>query len=126
MNRDQMFYRCPGAKALGGTYLEGWQLTLPFFANIEAAEGEKTPAAIWEITDKDEKELDKYEGYKNNCYYKTNIETIVNGKHLSVMLYVMTKEYKNSGKVGRSGYVEGILKGYRDFGFDGGEFRPKK
>ena len=45
MNIKQMEYRCPDAKIIGKTYLENWELTMPFYANIEMEKGKKTPIA---------------------------------------------------------------------------------
>jgi hypothetical protein len=41
------------------------------------------------------------------------------------MAYVMTDEYKKRDYKARSGYVEQILRGYRDAGFDEAEFQPR-
>ena len=42
------------------------------------------------------------------------------------MAYIMTDEYKKSGKVPRSGYKDQILRGYREAGFDEEEFQPRE
>lgn len=39
------------------------------------------------------------------------------------MAYVMTEEYKKTKKTPRSGYIEQILKGYREAGFNKEEFQ---
>ena len=75
MDKSQMTNRCPGASVLGKTYLEGWELTMPFYANIEPVKGKRTPALVWEITADDERALNRYEGYPNRyClrYCKTS------------------------------------------------------
>jgi len=123
MNKTQMAKRCPGAKVLGKTYLENWALTLPHYANIERSEGKKTPAVVWEITSKNEKALDRYEGYPY-AYDKLNMIVNVDGKRMSAMAYVMTAEYKNYAEKPYSGYLAQILQGYRDAGFTEAEFQP--
>ena len=55
--------RCPDAKIIGKTYLENWELNMPFYANIEMKKGKKTPILLWEISAQDEAKLDRYEGY---------------------------------------------------------------
>lgn len=125
MDKTQMEIRCPGAKVLGRTYLENWMLTLPHYANIERSKGKRTPALIWEITSKNEKVLDRYEGYPE-CYDKIDIIICVDGKRMSAMAYVMTDEYKKCDKKPRSGYINQILQGYRDAGFDEAEFQPSE
>ena len=122
MDRTQMLTRCPNAILTGKTYLENWELTMPHYANIERKEGKKTPALVWQITNKDETVLDSYEGYPK-AYGKINAIVKIDGKPVSAMAYVMTEEYKKTKKTPRSGYIEQILKGYREAGFNKEEFQ---
>ncbi|HZK39143.1 MAG TPA: gamma-glutamylcyclotransferase family protein [Clostridia bacterium] len=124
MDKSQMMKRCREAVVAGSSYLENWELTLPFYANIEPAEGKKTPVLLWEITDQDEERLDKYEGYPKG-YDKTEIIVNLNGKHVTAMAYVMTEDYKQIKKQPREGYENQILQGYRNAGFSEEEFRPR-
>ena len=103
---------------------ENWELTLPFYANIEPAEGKKTPVLLWEITDQDEERLDECEGYPKG-YDKTEIIVNLNGKHVTAMAYVMTEDYKQIKKQPREGYRDQILQGYRDAGFSEQKFQPR-
>lgn len=121
MNKEQMHKRCPDAKVVGKTYLKDWELTIPFYANIEPNKGEKTPALIWEISNNDEIELDRYEVYPI-FYDKKELIVNIEGKDLSVMAYIMTDRYKNENKTPREDYIDIILKGYEDAGFDRNEF----
>lgn len=116
MDKSQMILRCPNAIVIGKTYLENWELTMPFYANIERKKGKKTPVLIWEITNRDEITLSHYEGYPK-LYDKTDIIVNIDGNFVSAMAYVMTDEYKKCDKTPRSGYIEQILRGYRDAGF---------
>ncbi|WAA08953.1 gamma-glutamylcyclotransferase family protein [Fervidibacillus albus] len=124
MDQSQMLKRCPNAKRIGKTYLKDWELTIPFYANIEKKKGKQTPAFVWEINESDENNLNIYEGYPR-CYDKTNIVINVEGKTVSAMAYVMTEQYKNKDKQPRDGYIEQILRGYREAGFDEAEFQPR-
>lgn len=117
MNRNQMKERCEGASFVGTTYLHGWELTIPFYANIEKNSNEKTPAVIWEISAKDEEILNGYEGYPR-MYNKKEVIIEVNNIEMTSMVYIMTDEYKKSNKSAREGYIEGIIDGYVDAGFD--------
>lgn len=120
MDKTQMEKRCPGAKVFGKTYLENWELTLPHYANIERSQKKKAPAFIWEITNENENSLDRYEGYPN-LYDKIEIIVNIDGKLMSAMAYVMTDEYKKRDNKPRRGYIDQILRGYRDAGFDEAE-----
>lgn len=125
MDKTQMETRCPGARVLGITYLENWELTLPHFADIVRSEGKKTPSLIWEITNENESSLDRCEGYPTH-YDKIDIIANIDGKLMSAMAYVMTDEYKKRDNKPHSGYIDRILRGYRDAGFDEAEFQPSE
>ena len=124
MNKKQMEYRCPGAKMIGKTYLENWELTMPFYANIKMKKGKRTPILIWEISADDEEKLDRYEGYPKG-YGKKDIMVNINNTMVSAMAYIMTDEYKKENNVPRNGYIDGIIRGYVDAGFDESEFKPR-
>jgi len=124
MNKKQMEYRCPDAKIIGKTYLENWELTMPFYANIEIKKGKKTPILLWEISAKDEAKLDRYEVYPRG-YDKKDLLVNVNNSVVSAMAYIMTDEYKKKDGIAYSGYIEGIIQGYVDAGFDKSEFNPR-
>ena len=63
--------------------------------------------------------MDRYEGYR--CYIKKNILALFDDKLISVMVYIMTDAYKKV--IERQGrYVEGIIKGYLDAGFEKEDF----
>jgi len=126
MNKNQMQDRCKNAVCVGSAYIEDWQLTLPFYANIEPQKGSCTPALVWEIDEDDESALDIYEGYQNQCYNKTDIIITVNNHRVSAMAYVMTRKYKRSEKKAPDpdGYVGRIKQGYKDAGFNEDEFKP--
>lgn len=114
MNKKQMKERCRGASLVGSTYLYGWELTIPFYANIERYSNGKIPAVIWEISEKDEEVLNRYEGY----IIKIEVIVKVNNIEVTAMVYVMTEEYKRSDKRARERYIGGIIDGYVDAGFD--------
>lgn len=124
MNKEQMKYRCPDAKIIGKTYLKDWELTIPFYANIEMKNGTLTPILLWEISAEDEAKLDRYEGYPN-LYDKKDFLVSINNTLVSAMAYIMTDKYKVKDKIARDWYVEGVIQGYIDAGFDKSEFNPR-
>lgn len=123
MSKNQMLTRCHSAICGGKAHIEDWQLTMPFFANIEPSKGSLTPGLLWEINASDERMLDRHEGYPS-CYVKTNTIVVANGLRLSAMAYVMTDTHKQSGRTASKAYVECIIQGYRDAGFSESEFNP--
>ena len=110
MNLEQMERRCPGARVTGRGWLKDHRL---FFAgrseaavaSIEPAEGHAVPVVLWEITPRDEQELDRYEGYP--WFY---------GKQVSAMVYVMGPGFAY-GAPSKS-YLDCIREGYASAGFD--------
>ena len=68
LNIRQMKYRCPGAKLYGRGVIEDYALQFKgqphgAFATIAPKEGASVPVAVWEISEKNEQALDRYEGY---------------------------------------------------------------
>ncbi len=64
MDPDGMEQRCPGAGALGKATLKGYALRFRGgLANIEPVEGREVEGVLWEITERDLKALDRFEGY---------------------------------------------------------------
>jgi hypothetical protein len=124
----QMKSRCPFAKLVGKTYIRNWRLVFHHYADIEPGDDCITPALVWEISDDDEKKLDKYEGYPEH-YIKIDIAVEVNGKYVQVMAYIMTDWKKNDEQKSQhppsEQYLECILQGYRDAGFSDEEFSER-
>lgn len=74
---EQMAYRCPDAKIAGQAVLAGWELLFRGCATIAPNPKKNTPVLVWEISERDEGNLDLYEGYPN--YYRKedlNIELL--------------------------------------------------
>lgn len=67
---EQMKHRTPEAKIIGVGILEGWQLLFRYHATVERNPKKNTPVLVWEISEQDEKNLDRYEGFPQ-YYIKT-------------------------------------------------------
>ena len=69
MVSEQMAWRCLEAKLIGTGYLEGARLEFYLHATVErtALKSDRVPVAVWEINNRDERSLDRYEGFPN--YY---------------------------------------------------------
>lgn len=102
-----MAYRCPNAKIVGTMTLKDWKLVFRKHANIEPCKGSEVPVLIWEITEADEKRLDKYEGVPKSCAKKYLPEG---------MVYVMAK--KREIEAPTPEYLKKIESGYEKFGFN--------
>ena len=130
LSLHQMDYRCPDARIVGTAEIENYRLVYKGsgsgnYATIEPAEGYEVPVLVWEISERDEKNLDRYEGYKETgyCFYtKEYMEVEVESwdgqstARLEAMVYIMDPE-RDYGLP--SVYYENVLReGYRRFGFD--------
>jgi gamma-glutamylcyclotransferase (GGCT)/AIG2-like uncharacterized protein YtfP len=114
LNLLQMGKRCPTAKVIGTTMLDGWQLTFRGVATIEPKPYAQTPVAIWEIDKDSEYALDLYEGYPR-LYRKETMPVNIDGKTIQAMVYIM-----NSGKpcMPSKYYFDVIRQGYIDTGLN--------
>ena len=118
---EQMKYRCPDAKVIGMAAIKDWKLVFRVHATIEPAEGRVVPALIWEIGDRDERNLDRYEGAPS--YYRKEDMTVTmtgldgkNPQEVTAMVYLM-----NDGHPVRTpmkSYYDVLEEGYTRFGFN--------
>lgn len=104
---EQMTHRCPDAKIVGTTLLKDWKLVFKHYADIEPCKDSEVPVLIWEISEADEKRLDKYEGVPKSYVKKYLPEG---------MVYVMAK--KRKVEIPQQEYLDKIKSGYEKFGFD--------
>ena len=123
MNVVQMQWRCPDAEVVGTGMLEGWKLTFRGngrcgVANIEPEEGSSVPVVIWKISPRDERNLDRYEGWPH-LYIKDYVDVTYRDRKVSGMAYIMTDGHKISGPSGS--YLNTIAEGYDAFGLDASE-----
>lgn len=126
LNIPQMRMRCPGARIIGTSVIEDYQLLFKgsktgSYLTIEPMEGAEVPVVIWEVTETDEKALDRYEGYPN-FYYKTEMTLDIKGirtgkiRKRQAFVYIMHEERELG--IPSWYYVNTCLDGYRAFGFD--------
>ncbi|MBR4120297.1 MAG: gamma-glutamylcyclotransferase [Spirochaetales bacterium] len=128
MNTHQMLEeRCPTAKDLGISYLNGYRLLFRankngnVYATIEDDASSSVPVVLWAIDKECEDTLDRREGwFRNNpassYYLKKVISIDFNGESVPGIVYIMT----NYGKEGTpsDAYLNRILEGYQEHGID--------
>ena len=126
MNIPQMRMRCSGARIIGTSVIKDYQLLFKgsktgSYLTIEPMEGAEVPVVIWEVTETDEKALDRYEGYPN-FYYKKEMTLDIKGirtgkmRRRAAFVYIMHEERELG--IPSWYYVNTCLDGYRAFGFD--------
>ena len=110
-----MSHRCPTAKVKGKGKLKDYQLTFRGVATIEPVKGAETAVGVWEITPRDEKALDYYEGFPR-MYRKETVEVEMHdGTKVQAMVYVMNE---GQPRLPSNYYYDVIREGYHDVGID--------
>lgn len=120
LNLKQMKARCPDAKLLGTGTIRDYGLLFrgnlqSAVATIEPSAGEKVPVGVFQISDMDEKFLDRYEGYPH-LYYKDSVSIEINGEKTEAMIYLMHPKYKFG--IPNREYLQTIKQGYEDCKLD--------
>jgi gamma-glutamylcyclotransferase (GGCT)/AIG2-like uncharacterized protein YtfP len=106
LNIKHMQWRCRNAVPLGIYTLQGYQLVFRYYADLIPAHDKSVKGGLWEISEEDEKLLDRYEGYPSlyEKYYDDDI-----------MFYRMLDDARDIELPGL-GYLEGMLEGMENFG----------
>lgn len=120
LNLAQMADRCPTARVICSSEMQGWQLLFRgsrtgAVATVEPKKGCRVPVLVWEITPADEAALDRYEGWPF-LYRKETVRVKINGKTVKAMVYIMN-EGRPPGQPSCY-YYSVILEGYKEAGFD--------
>lgn len=74
LNVRQMLMRCRTARMIGTSSIKNYRLMFKgsqtgSYLTIEPSPGSEVPVGVWEVSETDERALDRYEGYPN-FYYK--------------------------------------------------------
>lgn len=120
LNIRQMKYRCPGAKLYGTGVIDNYELQFKgqphsAFATIAPKEGASVPVAVWEISEKNEQALDRYEGYPAH-YFKQNVPVQLDGEEVNAMVYIMN--LKMGFGLPTPYYYQTVYEGYNDCELD--------
>lgn len=126
LNIRQMRMRCPSARIIGISTLNGYELLFKgsktgSYLTVEKKDGSSVPVAVWEVTPADELALDRYEGFPT-FYYKKELTLPIKGirtgkiRKRRVFVYIMHED-RPLGMPSQM-YVDTCVEGYRYFGFD--------
>ena len=129
LNVEQMRYRCPSARIIGTAEVPDYRLLFKgsktgAYLTIEPCEGQNVPVAVWEVTDDDERALDRYEGFPA-FYYKAEMKLPITGirsgkvRTRTVFVYIMHED-RQAG-IPSKYYMDVCREGYDAFGFDQGK-----
>lgn len=119
LNIAQMAKRCPNAKIYGVDELKDYELlfkgqAFQAYLTIEPKEGGSVPIAIWEVSYKDEQNLDLYEGYPS--FYDKHTIKLDSG--IEAFVYIMKDGADRNISVPSKSYFDTCVRGYKDFNFD--------
>lgn len=126
LNIPQMRMRCPGAKILGTANLKGWELLFKgsktgSYLTIEQSKNGSVPVVIWEVTERDEIALDRYEGFPT-FYYKKDIKLkykgIRTGKYRTINAFAYVMHEERPIGIPHISYMQTCIEGYDSFYFD--------
>ena len=129
LSMAQMAGRCPDAVYVGTAEIADYQLLFKgsqtgSYLTVEPKTGKKVPVLVWRISDRDERNLDRYEGCPE-FYYKREItvemKSLTDGIPLGkidALIYIMHEERSLGCPTLR--YYEVCLEGYIRFGFPRG------
>ena len=112
-NKEEMAYRCPGARALGRAVLPGYRLEFKSFATIVPSPKENVEGVLWVITESDESALDMLEGYPE-FYDKKTVSVDHDNQSYIAMTYIMGP--REQGLAPSDGYYSMVSEGYQSFG----------
>ncbi len=117
-----MLERCPDSKPKFIANLPNYKLVFVGWsrqwrggvASIRPFRGEKVPGAIYEVSDRDLRRLDNYEGYPNN-YTRLNVTVFdEDGEPIKAITYI--KSGQSDETQPSKEYLAPIQQGYRDWG----------
>lgn len=126
LNVWQMKHRCPSARIIGTAEIKDYRLLFKgsltgSYLTIEKHQGSVVPVGVWEVSAKDEQQLDIYEGYPA-FYYKKELRLKVKEmrtgqvRNRKAFVYIMHEDRPFG--LPSAYYVRTCLQGYMDFKFD--------
>lgn len=124
MNLNQMAFRCPDAQVVDTVRLEGYRLAFCMnggghgVATILPEPGSFVDGVLWRISERDEQNLDHYEGFPR-LYGKEPVTVVdPDGLKREVMVYTMNSPYKDIPALPSQSYLSGIIHGCRQNGIE--------
>ena len=122
LNRKQMNERCPDSKPMFVASLRNYKLVFVGWlrqwrggvASIKSFRGEKVLGAVYELSERDLRQLDKYEGYPDN-YTRINVTVIDEfDNQIEAVTYIKIRQLEET-QPSRE-YLSAMQQGYKDWG----------
>jgi len=121
LNKKRMLERCPDSKPMFIATLHNYKLVFVGWsrqwrggvASIKPFRGERVLGAIYEVSDRDLRRLDSYEGYPGN-YTRFNITVFdEDGEPIKAITYIKSGQLEETQP--SKEYLSLIQQGYRDW-----------
>lgn len=122
LNRKQMSAHCPDSKPRFAATLPNHRLIFTGWsrqwrggvASIKPLQGEKVVGAVYEVSERDLRLLDKYQGYPANYDRVTKRVITESDQWLEVLTYIKRQQSEETEP--SRDYLTLIQQGYRDWG----------
>lgn len=115
LNYEQMAWRCPNSEPVGLGMINDYKLCFDVHADIRPERGSCVPVLLWDISDEDWENLDRYEGYPK-YYIKKIVKVNFGNQEVDAIVYVMTNGRCYSFP--SEDYYFTIVEGYNQNGMD--------
>lgn len=115
---ESMSRRCPAAKKLGRLTVQDAALVFRGVADVVVREGLCVPGGLWEVTERCERELDRYEGVSSGFYLKRYLTIKRKGKDKPEQVLFYQMKMSRGIMPPSQAYLDVISNGYKDFGID--------
>lgn len=124
LKKKQMLERCPESKPKFTAVLHNYKLVFVGWsrqwrggvASIKSFNGERVSGGIYELSDRDLRRLDKYEGYPQNCDRLKVKVTNELGELVEAVTYIKLGQVEETAPSPE--YLAVIRQGYRDWGIE--------
>jgi cation transport regulator ChaC len=86
----QMMARCPDSRKLGHARLPGfrWIISTRGYANVVESPEDEVEGVLFEISESDERSLDRHEGVASGKYRKAELSVLHAGQAVNALVYV--------------------------------------
>ena len=121
LNRKQMKERCPNSQPRFKAVLPNYKLIFTGWsrqwrggkASVKPFQGEKVNGAVYEISERDLRLLDRHEGYPDTYEHLNVLVITEDGEAIKAVSYIMRKQSEET-QPSRE-YVAVIQQGYKDW-----------
>ena len=121
LNRKQMTERCPNSQPRFKAVLPNYKLIFTGWsrqwrggkASVKPFQGEKVSGAVYEISERDLRLLDRHEGYPDTYEHLNVLVITEDGEAIKAVTYIMRKQSEET-QPSRE-YLAIIQQGYRDW-----------